>query len=360
MTMTIAPLVKETSTTTGTGSYTLAGAVSGFRTFATAFTAGASTYLPYVARMGSNWEVGIGLLSAGTTLERTLVLKSSNANAAVSWAAGSKTIYCNDGSLGAIRGRHNFDMTTDPFAMSFPIDNDGYGAGSVIVSNFGHSSGDTGIYMCAVDGAGDIIVIPVHLNGFPARMLDDTGTDTQVGSTCMGASDDRLDESFAYNVTGTGMKGKARWANSRIHGLGVSNGNTYGGHQQAETGMNLETTDATPTVMAMSSGGGSDYLTIEPDSCTVFKAFVVARNNADEVNKAWEVTFAVKRTTTGDPAIFGTPTYTEVGEDAGATTWDIAVGIDTTNDAVKLTATGEAAKTIRWTAYIIATQVAFT
>lgn len=91
MTTTIADRVKETTATTGTGTYTLAGAASGFRTFASKVTVGAKCY--YCAAMSSDWEVGEGTLATSSTLARTAILASSNANAAVSWGAGTKDIF---------------------------------------------------------------------------------------------------------------------------------------------------------------------------------------------------------------------------------------------------------------------------
>jgi len=84
--------VKETSTTTGTGAYTLAGAVAGFQSFA-AIGDGNTTW--YDASDGTNWETGIGTYTAaGTLLARTTILTSSNGDAAVNWGAGTKTIVC--------------------------------------------------------------------------------------------------------------------------------------------------------------------------------------------------------------------------------------------------------------------------
>jgi hypothetical protein len=85
--------VKETTSTTGTGSYSLDGAVSGFRTFINGVSTGATVY--YCASDGVNWEVGTGVVTSGTpdTLTRATILSSSNANAAVSWSAGAKEIF---------------------------------------------------------------------------------------------------------------------------------------------------------------------------------------------------------------------------------------------------------------------------
>lgn len=82
---------QETTTTTGTGTYTLAGAVAGFQSFA-AVGNGNTCY--YAVTNGTDWEVGLGTYaSSGTTLARTAILDSSNGGSAVSWSAGTKSIF---------------------------------------------------------------------------------------------------------------------------------------------------------------------------------------------------------------------------------------------------------------------------
>jgi hypothetical protein len=91
--MNFADRVRETTTTTGTGSITLAGSAPiGFRTFADAFGA-TLEQIPYAIVGGAEWEIGIGLLTGSTTLARTRVLASSNSGAPVSFAAGTKDVF---------------------------------------------------------------------------------------------------------------------------------------------------------------------------------------------------------------------------------------------------------------------------
>lgn len=92
--LTNADRVKETTTTTGTGTYSLAGALAGFRTFVAGI--GTTNLCNYVVEDGTNWECGIGTVTSGSpdTLARTAILSSSNAGAAVNWGAGTKNVFC--------------------------------------------------------------------------------------------------------------------------------------------------------------------------------------------------------------------------------------------------------------------------
>ncbi len=83
--------VKETTTTAGTGTITLAGAVTGFQSFSV-IGDGNTTF--YTIAGGAEWEVGIGTYtSSGTTLSRDTVLSSSNSGSKVNFSAGTKDVF---------------------------------------------------------------------------------------------------------------------------------------------------------------------------------------------------------------------------------------------------------------------------
>ena len=85
--------VKETTTTTGTGTITLAGAVLGFQAFSV-IGDGNTTFYTIQDSLAGDWEVGIGTYtSSGTTLSRDTILESSNAGSAVNFAAGTKDVF---------------------------------------------------------------------------------------------------------------------------------------------------------------------------------------------------------------------------------------------------------------------------
>jgi len=87
--------VKETSTTTGTGTLNLSGAVSGFETFVAGVGDGNTTYYAIVNRDADEWEVGLGTVTDASTdtLARTTVITSSNSDSATSFSAGTKDVF---------------------------------------------------------------------------------------------------------------------------------------------------------------------------------------------------------------------------------------------------------------------------
>ena len=95
MVLKIEDRVRETTTTTGTGTYSLGGAVAGFQSFVTAIGDGNTTYYAVVNRSADEWELGIGTVADATpdTLARTTVISSSNSDNAVSFSAGTKDVF---------------------------------------------------------------------------------------------------------------------------------------------------------------------------------------------------------------------------------------------------------------------------
>lgn len=86
--------VKETTTTTGTGTISLGGAVTGFETFGTGIGNSNTTYYAITLPGTAEFEVGLGTLSSdSSTIARTTVISSSNSDSAVDLSAGTKTIF---------------------------------------------------------------------------------------------------------------------------------------------------------------------------------------------------------------------------------------------------------------------------
>jgi len=132
MPLVLADRVKETTTTTGTGTVTLAGAATGFQSFAVVGN-GNTTYYTIAGQNTSEWEVGIGTYTAsGTTLSRDTVLASSaGAPTKTNFSAGTKDVFVTytaarsvyvDGStldtagMGAVQGDILYASASDVFS----------------------------------------------------------------------------------------------------------------------------------------------------------------------------------------------------------------------------------------------------
>ncbi len=126
MTHVNADRVKDTTTTTGTGSITLANAApTGFRTLNA--VASTNDTFAYCIDGGAEWEVGVGTYSGSHVFARTLVLASSNSNNAVNFSAGTKTFFVTLPAADAPK-RNNLTATSAPTVND--DSGDGYAVGS--------------------------------------------------------------------------------------------------------------------------------------------------------------------------------------------------------------------------------------
>ena len=118
MAFVLANRVKETTTTTGTGAVTLAGASTGFQSFAIIGNTN-TTYYTIAGQTGNEWEVGIGTYSTtGPTLTRTTVLANSSATqpSALTFSAGTKDVFVTYPSSKSV----NLDASGNATALGTP------------------------------------------------------------------------------------------------------------------------------------------------------------------------------------------------------------------------------------------------
>jgi sugar lactone lactonase YvrE len=128
MPLVIADRVRETTTTSGTGTISLAGPYSGFQAFSVIGN-GNTTYYAMIDAQSGAWEVGIGAYtSSGNTLSRATVLASSNAGLLVNFGVGTKdviltqparrSVLVQEGGSGLITGVAAFTANGVPYATS--------------------------------------------------------------------------------------------------------------------------------------------------------------------------------------------------------------------------------------------------
>lgn len=138
MALVLADRVRETTTTTGTGTVSLGGAVTDYQSFA-AIGTGNTTYYTIAGTGTGEWEVGLGTYtSAGNTLSRDTVLASSNSGNLVNFSAGTKDVFCDYPAKRAVTGGMGYTENDATVSVSSTI-NSGRNAisGGPVVINSG-------------------------------------------------------------------------------------------------------------------------------------------------------------------------------------------------------------------------------
>jgi hypothetical protein len=92
MALVVKDRVQEASTTSGTGTLTLVGAIPGYQTFSSSIGNGNTTFYTIYDSVAQVWEVGIGTVGAGT-LARTTVLSNSSGTTSPINLAGNSLLY---------------------------------------------------------------------------------------------------------------------------------------------------------------------------------------------------------------------------------------------------------------------------
>ena len=172
MALVINDRVKETTTTTGTGAVSLAGAVTGFEAFSAGVGNSNTTYYTIAHQTEDEWEVGLGTLDGDSSdLTRTTVISSSNSDSAVSFAAGTKDVFCTMPASKLVFEDASSDVTlpndlilgSDSAVLKFGADSDTTlthtdGTGLTLNSTNKLLFRDTGLYIySSTDGQLDLV-----------------------------------------------------------------------------------------------------------------------------------------------------------------------------------------------------------
>jgi hypothetical protein len=164
MSLVLADRVRQTSTTTGSGTFTLDGSVTGFQSFA-AVGDGNTTY--YTITLDSQWEVGIGTYSAGTLARDTVI--SSSTGSKIVFGAGTKDVFVTLPSQKAVTSGTDASLTklTTPTVQAT-------NSGGLSLKN---SAGTTQISMGAGGGDNLSVNVSTNINGSNAQIdISPTGT----------------------------------------------------------------------------------------------------------------------------------------------------------------------------------------
>ena len=248
--------VKETSTTTGTGTLDLAGAVSGFQTFVAGIGNSNVTYYAIVNDSGTEFEIGIGTVTDASTdtLSRTTILESSNSDAAVNFSAGTKTVFCTLPASKAVFEDTNGHVTLphDLFIEGGIIDlkNDGNQVSQIkFYCESSNAHAQTLIGAPHSEGATNTLTLPS--TGGDARLVSTTATQTLTNKSI------DSDNNTITNIVNADIKSGAAIDASKIHDGTISNtefGHLNGVSGNIQTQIDSKTTPAFAIAQAVALG----------------------------------------------------------------------------------------------------------
>jgi len=94
MALVVKDRVQENTTTSGTGTLTLSGAVPGYQTFSSAIGNGNTTFYTIYDNVAGDWEVGIGTVGAGTLARTTVLSSSAGGTTKITLAGNTASVFC--------------------------------------------------------------------------------------------------------------------------------------------------------------------------------------------------------------------------------------------------------------------------
>jgi hypothetical protein len=255
MALVLADRVRETTTTTGTGSVTLAGAYTGFQTFSAGVGNTNSTYYTIANVVSGEWEVGIGTYaSGGNTLSRTTVLASSNTGSLVNFGSGTKDVFVTQPAERAVY----VDGTSVVASNSATVPNS-------LLANSSLTLGSTALTLgTTTTSVAGLTLTTAAVNG----TLGATTPSTVAATSVTASLDSTFSSTGAVQISAgttaqrpTGAVGKIRWNStlSQYEGYDGANWTLLGGaviSNDTSTASNLY-----PTFSSVTSGNASTLYT---------------------------------------------------------------------------------------------------
>jgi hypothetical protein len=361
--------VKETTTTTSTGTYTLGGAQVGYQSFSVVGN-GNSTY--YTVTDGTNWEVGIGTYtSSGTLLSRDTIFESSNGGSAVNWGAGSKDVFV---TYPAERAVANQSTATDALAIGSGA-NTSYqdavaiGKGASVVGPAGIALGNSyssdsgfaaaiGANTSSFGASGSFGAIAI---GYLSKATNDHSI--AIGSNASATNDAAI--AIGYEASASGIDSVAILKGvSTVTGKLAFSGGYFSLPGTAQAGRYVllaETTDGSTVALTTNNlSASTDNQIVVPASFSMgFHGIVVARVSGGGT-AVWEIKGALDRST-GNVSL-GSYNINIISDSITSLlgfTPTISLAADTTNQALAIQATGYFDENLRWCATVTTAEVYF-
>lgn len=388
------------STSSSYFSHTLGGAYNVNTGYASTISGGTLNTAPSATAVGTgtgivgfNGDTAFGLASSPGTLRPGLAIYQDNS--VFGYPKGIVLSYTNEGPTFAITGSTNpgvFGTTTVQHAGGFA-----YAVGSAITINV-NPTNYNGTYRVNASSVGSVTFnFPNYLSvgSGTIRQASSVLTNTSWSGTNFGSSSSGLSVSFyaGHSYIGGGYANSATGALATIVGglantasgdfssvLGGSNGNTRsitgytvfpasgfpianatGVSQSGLLVLGVQTADATSTVLRSNylAATTTNQVILPNNSAYYLKGSIVAGVTAAGNTAAWSFEAVIKRGANAAATSIVQSVVNVVGQDSGASAWAVAITADTTNGGLAITATGQAATTIRWVAKVETTEMTY-
>lgn len=221
----------------------------------------------------------------------------------------------------------------------------------------GSSNSSTGIRSVIVGGASNsnsgtnaVLLggITQTLSGATSGILGGSNNTADAGSSAILGGDYGATRSIVGSVVSAASKSPIATT------LGVS--------QFRNLTLGRQTTDATATVLCSDSSSASttNQVILPNNSAYYFRGECVAGVTGAGNTKGWYIEGVIKRgANAASTSLVGSPTVTSSYADAGAATWNLTATADITNGGLAITATGQAATTIRWVVQMRTTEMTY-
>jgi hypothetical protein len=204
-------------------------------------------------------------------------------------------------------------------------------------------------YVNLHDGAGGTQISCVSTMAFQRSYVEvgrwDANSVWNVGTGHASAA-----SSGGSSVTGTQARVRFPGQISSAAGMFAAAGDA----QASRYHLRNSTTNATATTLFRD--GSSARIVISAQSTWSFKIRLAAYNSTDNTGAAWSVNGGIRRDNVNGTALLGSPTVTQYA-DASMSGASVAVTADDTNEALQISVTGLASKTIRWHAVVETSEV---
>jgi len=233
------------------------------------------------------------------------------------------------------------------------------GGGSTYLNQFqtsigGHTNSATGFASTVIGGYGNTS------SAFGSVIIGGVSNTASATYSFAGGSNSTANATNSFCFGSNGSTTRSIVGNAVF---GATDAPYSGGVKQlAMLNVGAQTTDATATVLRSntSAAGTTNQVVLPNNSAYYFRGECVAGVTGAGNTKGWYIEGVIKRgANAASTVLVGTPTVTSLYADAGAATWGLTATADTTNGALAITATGQAATTIRWLCQIRTTEMGF-